>query len=371
MKSRTNAALSSRFASLAMAAMAMAATQLACAHGDEPPTPAPATKPHDAPTTVSAEDRKKELPVTQIPGVGGGAEFYFSPDSKSLIGNLKREGDKTHQVYTFNIDGSNVRRINSIGADACSFYFPDGKRIVWTSTRDHLDLPEGEWSTPWDYPKGAELYSSNLDGTDVKRLTNNEEYDAEVTVRGDGQKIVFGHQTKGKMDLWRANIDGSGQEQITKLEGWEPGGVQYIPGTHKLVFRAWPSAVQEANSKRPKGGHPPPTPMTIFTINDDGTDLKQQTHDDGTNWAPFPAPDGEHYVFAKIFGGRNYEIVLGKYDSPEQKRLTYNDAFDGFPSVSPDGKWISISSSRASKPGERFITAFLIDATSLNIGPKK
>src|SRR5712691_2543419 len=85
----------------------------------------------------------RELPVRRIPNIGMAAEFYFSPDGKSIIGTAKREGDDAFHVYTMNIDGTDIRRINDRGEDACSFYFPDGKRIVWTSTRDHPDLPKG------------------------------------------------------------------------------------------------------------------------------------------------------------------------------------------------------------------------------------
>ena len=122
----------------------------------------------------------KELPVRIIPNLGEGAEFYFSPDSKSLIGNAKREGDNTHHVYTTTLDGTKIVKINDQGEDACSFYFPDGKRLLWTSTRDNLDLPKGAWSDPKDYPKGSEIYTSDLDGKNVKRLTNNKVYDAET-----------------------------------------------------------------------------------------------------------------------------------------------------------------------------------------------
>ena len=113
-----------------------------------------------------------------IPNLGEAAEFYFSPDGKSLIGNAKGEGDTTHHVYTTTLDGTKIVRINDKGQDACSFYFPDGKRLVWTSTRDLTDLPAGNWSDPTAYPKGAELYSSDLDGKNVKRLTDNTFYDA-------------------------------------------------------------------------------------------------------------------------------------------------------------------------------------------------
>ena len=33
-------------------------------------------------------------------------------------------------------------KINDKGEDACSHFFPDGKRLIWTSTRDLTDLPK-------------------------------------------------------------------------------------------------------------------------------------------------------------------------------------------------------------------------------------
>ena len=163
----------------------------------------PAIPPAGATTTG------RELLVHRIPNIGQSAEFYFSPDGRSIIGNAKREGDDDYHVYTLNLDGSSIRRINDRGSDACSFYFPDGRRLIWTSTRDHPELPKGSYSDPANYPRGAELYTSNLDGSDVRRLTNNSVYDAEVSVSPDGQWVLFGRQTNGKMDLWRMRGDGS------------------------------------------------------------------------------------------------------------------------------------------------------------------
>lgn len=300
----------------------------------------------------------RELPVHRIPNIGNAAEFYYSPDGKSIIGNAKRGGDDAYQVYTLNIDGTDIRRINDRGEDACSFYFPDGKRIVWTSTRDHAELAKGNYSDPRDYPQGAELYSSNLDGSDRRRLTDNQVYDAEVSVSPDGQWLLFGRQTNGKMDLWRMRPDGSGEMQITRLEGWEPGGAFYMRDGRTLIFRAWKTGDMGKS----------PLPMSLFTIKDDGTELRRLTDDEGTNWSPFPAPDGRHFVFVKVLPARNYEIYLGDLDSPAQVRLTYNDAFDGFPAISPDGRWLLFTSSRDARPGERFLTLYRMDISSLNLG---
>ena len=85
-------------------------------------------------------DEEIKFKIWEIPNIDDGAEFYFSPDGKSLIGNAKLNDDTVHQVYTFTIDGKNILKINDKGEDACSFYFPDGKHLIYTSTKDNLQL---------------------------------------------------------------------------------------------------------------------------------------------------------------------------------------------------------------------------------------
>ncbi len=300
----------------------------------------------------------QELPITKVPIPGEAAEGYFSPDSRSMICNAKLPGDTNFQVYTFNIDGTNVRRINDKGADACSFYYPDGKKIIWTSTRDWLDLPPGNYSDANDYPKGAELYTSDLDGSHLVRMTNNKVYDAEVTVSPDGKWILFARQVDGKLDLYRMRPDGSELFQITHTPEWQEGGAQWMPDGKSIIYRAW--KIQDQGQRG--------MPMTIFTIKPDGTGLTQITHEPGTNWAPFPAPDGRHFVFVKFLPPRNFEIFMMDMVSGEQRQLTFNEAFDGFPAISPDGHWMGFSSSRGAKPGERSLFMYLMDISSLKVG---
>jgi Tol biopolymer transport system component len=301
----------------------------------------------------------QELKSWRVPNLGQAAECYFSPDGKSLIGNAKLEGDAQHQTYTFGIDGSNIRRINDKGADACSFFFPDGKRVLFTSTRDRLDLPPGNYSDVKNYPQGAELYSADLDGKNVRRLTTNTYYDAEATVSPDGQWVLFGRQIDGKMELWRMRPDGTGEVQITRTPDWQEGGAVYMPDSQTILYRAW-----KVEDEGQRG-----TPMTVFTIRHDGTGLKQITDEPGMNWSPYPAPDGKHFVFVKMLGRGNFEIFLMNLETKAQRRLTYHDAFDGFPSISPDGRLMAWGSSRDAKPGERTVYTHLMDISSLNIGP--
>lgn len=300
-----------------------------------------------------------ELRVWEIPNISEGAEFYFSPDGKSLIGNARFNDDTIHQVYTFTIDGENIVRINDKGEDACSYYFPDGSRLAFTSTRDNMDLPHGNFSNPFEYPQGAEIYSCNSDGSELKRLTHNKYYDAEVSLSPDGKWMLFTRQIEGKLDLWKMHPDGSEQQQITFTPDWQEGGSFFI-NNETIICRGW-----ELEKQAPRG-----MPMSIFIMNSDGSERVRITSDSGTNWAPFPAPDGDHFVFVKVIPPHNYEIYLMSLSTGEQKRLTYNDAFDGFPAISPDGKLLTFDSNRDDKGGKMKLRPFLMDISSLNLGRK-
>jgi len=305
---------------------------------------------------------EKELPIKRVPNIDNAAEAYFSPDCKTLIGNVQAKGDTHHGVYTINIDGTNLKAIERKGFGACSYWHPNGKSIIWTSTMDHLDLKnQGDFSDPNNYPKGAEIYISDLDGKNVKRLTNNLYYDAEVGYSPNGKIILFSRMIDGKIDLWTMNPDGSNQKQVTHTAELQEGGAFIMPDNETIIYRAWKKSDQGQRGM----------PMTIYTIKIDGTDRKQITTDPGTNWAPFPAPDGKHFVYIRVLPPHNYEIYLMNIETKKKTRLTYDKGFDGFPVLSPDGKMLCFSSSRGNKRGNRALKWYIMDVSSLNLGKKK
>jgi len=305
-----------------------------------------------------------ELSCHRIPNLPEAAEWYFGPDGKFLVGNAKGPDDAAYHVYVASFDGTDIRRINGKGEDACSYFFPDGKRVLWTSTRDWPDLPKGSWHDANDYPQGAELYSSDTRGGDVRRLTNNKYYDAECVVAPNGKWILFGRQIDGKMDLWTMKVDGSGQKRITFTDDWQEGGAQIMADSKTIITRAW----KRADQGQGRGM----MPMQIFTLKRDGSGRKQITDEDGTHWAPYPAPDGRHFVYVRVLteasGRPNWEIYLRDLETGQERRLTFDSGFDGFPSISADGHWMTFSSGRGGKPGERALFQYIMDVSSLNLG---
>lgn len=306
---------------------------------------------------ATAADSINELPINKIPNLDRAAESYFSPGNDSLIFNAKLGKDDAYHTYTIDVDGKHLKKINAKGEDACSFYFPDGKRLVFTSTKDNPSMPKGNWSKVKEYPQGAELYVANIDGSQVKRITNNKYYDAEVSVSPDGKWILFTRQIEGRLDLWRMRADGSDEQKITNTPEWQEGGAFYMPDSETIIYRAWKRQDEEKRGRS----------MTLFTIKHDGSGRKQHTNDDGVNWAPYPAPDGKHAVFAKMLPPHNFEVFLINLQTGKQKQLTDHKGFDGFPSISPDGKTLSFSSSRDAAPGERKLSLYLMDISTLKL----
>jgi len=354
----------------------------------QPGSPAPAaelpTQPADASprelrvlggrTDYSVVSPKKaspqELPTWRIPNVPSSAEAYYAPDNYHIIAQTQdpdavRAPGRSSGALTwiYSDDGKKKWRINDLGQDACSYFLPDGKRVIFTSTRDHLDFPIGNWSNEREYPQGAELYIADLDGGNRKRLTNNAYYEAEVSVSPDGQKIVFTRQVDGALDLYMMNLDGTGERKLTDTPDWQEGAPFFLPDSKTITTRAWSRALY---------GTRRPTPMTIFTINTETGERIQRTHDDWMNWAPYPAPDGRHYVFVRplLDNPSNWEIFLGDLEGGEPVRLTFNDSFDGFPSISPDGTKMLFA--RSEGPGFMAgLYTYVMDISSLNIGPKR
>lgn len=320
-----------------------------------------------APAIEAVSQRENELPTWKIPNIPEAAEAYYAPDNLHVIAQtqdpmaLRAEGrDSGALTWTFTDQGTDLKQINDRGQDACSYFTPDGKSLLWTSTKDNMDMPIGNWSDSNDYPQGAELYMSDLDGNNIKRLTDNEYYEAEVSISPDGEWIVFGRQIEGNMDLWVMRPDGSDERQLTFTEDWQEGAPFFLPDNKTILTRAWKAA---------EYGVIRPTPMTVFTVDMESGEMTPRTFDRDMNWAPYPAPDGRHYVFVRIIENNNWEIFLGDLAGGEPVRLTYNDSFDGFPSISPDGTKMLFA--RSEGPGFMSgLHTWVMDVSSLNLGPE-
>src|SRR5829696_10399952 len=151
--------------------------------------------------------------LKQLTFGGENAEAYFSADGKQLIFQSTRDGHGCDQIYTMNVDGSNVKMVsNGDGRTTCSYFFPAGKRILYSSTHlgDKQCPPKPDFSKGyvWAVYPSFDIFTAKPDGSDVKQLTTTPGYDAETTITLDGRKLVFTSMRDGDLDIYTMDADG-------------------------------------------------------------------------------------------------------------------------------------------------------------------
>jgi Tol biopolymer transport system component len=203
----------------------------------------------------------------------------------------------------------------------------------------------------WPIYDSYDIFVADFNGKITKRLTNTPGYDAEGTVSPDGKKIIFTSTRNGDIDLYVMNIDGTNVKQITTTLGYD-GGACFSPDSKMITWRASRPKTDE-QIKEYKDllaqGLVMPTNMEVFVANADGSNARQVTNLGKANWAPAFAPDGKRIIFASNHEherGFPFNLYLVNIDGSGLERISNDNGFDAFPMFSPDGKKLIFSSNR-------------------------
>ena len=217
----------------------------------------------------------------------------------------------------------------------------------------------------WAVFESFDIFLTDLEGNITKQLTSEPGYDAEPTVSPDGKKIVFTSTRSGDLELYTMDIDGSNILQVTNELGYD-GGAFFSPDSKKLVFRASrPKTPEDQKTYKDllAQGLVQPSDMEIFVCNVDGSEMTQITKLGGANWAPYFHPSGEKILFSTnhhVKGGRQFNIFSINLDGSGLEQITFDKGFDAFPMFSPDGKKLAFSSNR-NNGGTRDTNVFIAD----------
>lgn len=325
-------------------------------------------------TFAGASAQQKDLSVNgerhlrnirQLTFGGENAEAYFSSDGKKLSFQSKRDGHGCDQIYTMNIDGSNVKMVsNGEGRTTCAYYLKGGKKILYASTylggKDCPPNPDFSQGYVWAIYPTYDIFTANADGSKIKPLTATPGYDAEATVSPNGKKIVFTSERDGDLELYSMDANGRNVKRLTHELGYD-GGAFYSPDNKLIVYRAsHPKTPEEVKRYKDLLAQHliVPTTFELWVMNADGSNKRQVTKLGAASFAPFFTPDGKRIIFCTNYFAtdprkRNFDLAIINIDGTGLERVTYNETFDGFPIFSPDGKKFVFASNRnAAKEGD-------------------
>ena len=266
------------------------------------------------------------------------------------------------QIWTSNPDLSAAVQITSEDADSgFAVWSPDGKRLAFDSTRSDLDPDDGSFIN--------DVFLMDADGSNVSKLSESAGFSGEPAWSPDGTWIAFSSDRgvyPPQQAIYVIRPDGTGMRRVTALPpttSWQ-GSPRFSPDGRKLVFTEFRSGNILKNRRE---GAMAGATSALFTINVDGTGLRQITpwgnNAGDADWSP----DGKRLVFETVFAhiGNMASVYVVDADGQHLTNLTHDKGITGTgnfdalrletsfdPVWSPDGSKILYSRDLLTAAGE-------------------
>jgi TolB protein len=341
------------------AALLAAVSCTSVAGAEEPSSPA------------SVEGRFLSPPIRVTEGMTKAGEGYFAPDGRTICYQAVPSDYPFYQIYVQDFAAAAPRaavprRVSpGRGRTTCSWFAPDGKRLLFASSHldPDLDATEAKARTQaeedarsgrrrryqWDFDPHMDLFTANLDGTDPVRLTAEPGYDAECSFSPDGTQILFVSDRDGDPDIYVMSADGSDVRQLTNAPGYD-GGPFFSPDGRWITYRT--DRVEKDL-------------LQIHVMRADGSGDVAVTKGRGVHWAPYWHPQRPWLIWTGADHSDptqrpNYDLWVARYEadgpgfrSGEPLRLTDHAGADVLPAFSPDGSLLMWTASRGGDGGGR------------------
>ena len=279
---------------------------------------------------------------------GKNRQPVFISNTGFVYVSKSRKFHKDPQLYFKDLKKGKEKRItHQRGQLANGVFIDKSGKIFFTSTTDE------EKETPYilkkyleRFPSSVkndaffqvdfspqEIYQSQLDGSDVNRLTHFSGYDGFPTYLAKKDRLYFSRWQRGQLSFFAKSLSKDlAPWKVTKTAGHDLG-LQLSPKENQFIwfrfspdFKSSQVLLSGLNFKNPHY-------LTLET---------------GVNWSPTWHPNGKSVIYsARADNMRDFDLFEVSVDGECKRQITSYSGDEFFPTISPDGKIILFTSTQS------------------------
>ena len=181
----------------------------------------------------------------------------FRPDGRELAIVMSPSGST--EIYRVNLDGKNLRRLTqNRSIDVSPSWSPDGRKLAFVSDRSG----------------SPQIYLMDANGSNARRLTFDGNYNTNPAWSPDGRWIAYQSRVGGQFDIWLIDPEGSVNLPLVTHHRNDESPC-WSPDSRKIAF----SSTRRGSAD-------------IYLIDSSGGHLRRLTRSSGADtspsWGPYP-----------------------------------------------------------------------------------
>jgi Tol biopolymer transport system component len=244
---------------------------------------------------------------------------------------LASDRDGSNDIYVMDSNDGQQTRLTTAAVRSHEplepSFSPDGSKIAFARTRTE------EESFLFDDP---EIYVMDSDGTNAKRVTNNQVTDFNPVFSPGGDKIAFTSEREGNSEIYVMDSDGTNVTRLTHSPAESEVWPVFSPDGDKIAFT------------RITGSDQSPI-ADIYIMSADGTDQSRLTDSPAYDAQPAFSPGGDKIAFTSNRDVSDFEIYAMDSEGTNLTRLTKNRTEDHRPVFSSAPRSTTVAEPRASE----------------------
>lgn len=289
-------------------------------------------------------------PSSQVTTVGENHKAVFVNDDELLIIGSHRKAHKNPQLYTLDWITQKMKRItHQSGSITDVDWSPINQLVYYSSTTDedkeHPLALKGlmdRWPASLEpelfsqiHFQPQEIYRSEIDGSNIERLTHEAGFDGFFASQNHNNRIYFSRLRNGKLSLYTQDPHDPGSAYPLLKTAGHDWGLKYSPRSQKWTWTRFSPDYKTSQ---------------LFVAGLQFQRPQFMTLDAGVHWSPVWHPNGQSIIYSARAPHRaDFDLFEVHVSGKCGRQLTSLEGDEYFPTISPNGQYLFFTATLSGK----------------------